>query len=155
MDILMIDITYWHWIGLAITALIIEVITGTGFLLWIGSSAAIVALLVFLFHTMPLGLQFILFSVLAILSALAWKYYLHRHAFVRNQSTLNRRAEQYIGRTFTLNTPIVNGLGTIHVDDSMWRIHCAEDLAPGEKVRVTQADGVFLVVEKEAPKNQT
>jgi hypothetical protein len=37
-----------------------------------------------------------------------------------DQPKLNRRGEQYVGRTFTLEEPIVNGHGKIRVDDSTW-----------------------------------
>ena len=35
---------------------------------------------------------------------------------------LNRRAEGYVGRIFTLDKPIVDGIGTIRIDDTVWRV---------------------------------
>lgn len=63
-----------------------------------------------------------------------------------DQPNLNRRGQQYIGRTFTLSEPIVNGLGKITVDDSTWKIH-GKDCAEGTRVTVTGVDGVILKVE--------
>ena len=60
---------------------------------------------------------------------------------------MNRRGEQYIGRNFTLEHPIVNGVGKIQVDDSIWKIR-GEDCAVGTRVRVTGVDGTIMLVEK-------
>ena len=51
-----------------------------------------------------------------------------------------------MGRTFTLDEPIVNGLGKVRVDDSTWKIS-GEDCAAGSKVRVVDVDGVVFRVE--------
>ena len=61
---------------------------------------------------------------------------------------LTRRAQQYIGRTFNLIEPIVNGTGKIHVDDSTWRVK-GPDLPAGTHVRVTGVDGVVFIVAPE------
>ena len=79
-------------------------------------------------------------------SAVGWRAYLHRHPTETDKPTLNRRSQQYVGRTFTLEEAIVNGQGKIHVDDSTWKIE-GEDLPAGTKVKVTGADGTVLKVE--------
>jgi membrane protein implicated in regulation of membrane protease activity len=48
---------------------------------------------------------------------------------------------------FTLEEPIVNGRGKIHVDDSTWRVE-GEDCPKGARVRVTDAEGVILKVSR-------
>ena len=59
---------------------------------------------------------------------------------------LNRRNEALIGRVFTLEQPIVDGIGTVRIDDTVWRVNGPECPA-GSRVRVTQADGATLAVE--------
>jgi membrane protein implicated in regulation of membrane protease activity len=59
---------------------------------------------------------------------------------------LNRRAEQYVGRVFTLSEPIVNGTGKIRVDDSSWKVSGA-DCDANTKVKVISVDGTVLKVE--------
>lgn len=61
--------------------------------------------------------------------------------------TVNRRGEQYVGRRFTLDQPIVNGDGKLRIDDSVWRV-AGEDMAAGTIVRVVGADGVILKVQR-------
>ena len=54
-----------------------------------------------------------------------------------DQPHLNRRGEQYVGRTFTLQEAIVNGNGKIRVDDLMiWKIY-GQGSPTGTQVTVT------------------
>jgi inner membrane protein len=59
---------------------------------------------------------------------------------------LNRRADAFVGRVFTLERPIVDGSGTIGIDDTVWRV-TGPDAPAGSKVKVTRVDGVALHVE--------
>ena len=59
---------------------------------------------------------------------------------------LNRRTDALIGRVFTLEKPIVDGVGTVRIDDTIWRVRGPECPA-GSRVKVTQADGANLAVE--------
>ena len=58
---------------------------------------------------------------------------------------LNRRAEALVGRVFTLEKPIVDGFGTVRIDDTIWRV-AGPDVPAGSRVRVVQADGANLTV---------
>ena len=60
--------------------------------------------------------------------------------------TLNRRGEQYIGQVFVLDTAIARRFGKVRVGDTHWRVTGA-DAPAGMRVRVTDVDGVVLVVE--------
>ena len=63
------------------------------------------------------------------------------------QPLLNRRAEQYVGRVFTLQEPIVNGRGRLRVDDTVWRVE-GEDCPAGTAVEVTGVDATLLRVRR-------
>jgi membrane protein implicated in regulation of membrane protease activity len=62
-----------------------------------------------------------------------------------DQPNLNRRAEQYIGRRFVLETAIVNGQGKARVGDSLWLAE-GPDLPAGSPVEVVGVDGSTLKV---------
>jgi len=62
-----------------------------------------------------------------------------------SESRLNRRAEAYIGRTFTLERPIVDGRGRLRVDDTMWLVE-GPDLPAGTRVQVTSVNNTLLRV---------
>jgi membrane protein implicated in regulation of membrane protease activity len=140
------SIDYWHWWILAGVLLIIEITAPSFFFLWLAIAAGITGLVLLAAPGLGWEYQILLFSGLSILSITVFRRYQRTHPVTTDQPTLNRRGEQYIGRTFTLAEPITNNTGVIHVDDSTWRIRGA-DLPSGTTVRVVGADGVILMVE--------
>jgi membrane protein implicated in regulation of membrane protease activity len=140
------QLVFWHWLLLAAVLLIVELTTGSGFLFWMGISSAIIGFLVWIFPDISWATQVLGFAVLAILTAVIWWLYLKRHPIKTDKPSLNRRGQQYVGRIFTLDAPVVNGMGSIRVDDSMWRVRCS-DLPAGSRIRITGVDGVILIGE--------
>jgi len=149
MDLLQ-DATYWHWWVLGVVLIILEIISPAVFFLWMGISAGVVGLLVLLFPSMAWEFQMVLFAAFSVASIVFWRNYLNKHPTESDQPNLNRRGEQYVGRLFTLEEPVVNGFGKIRVDDSTWKI-AGEDCPEGTKVRVIGADGVILEVIADTP----
>ncbi len=139
----------WLWFGVAASLIILEILLSTSFfLLGLGLSAFITGFIVWLMPALSWHAQIFLFAIAAIFSMILWKQYLKKHSHTFNKSdqpNLNRRAEQYLGRTFTLSEPIENGRGKIKVDDSTWRVE-GPDLPVGTQVLVTGVDSVTLKV---------
>lgn len=146
MDLLQ-EATYWHWWVLGVVLIILEIISPAVFFLWMGISAGVVGLLVLLFPSMGWEFQMLLFAAFSVVSIVFWRNYLKKHPTESDQPKLNRRGEQYVGRLFTLEEPVVNGFGKIRVDDSTWKI-AGDDCLEGTKVQVTGVDGVVLKVEE-------
>ena len=137
---------YWHWLAIAAMLLVVELLAPGMFFLWLAVAAALTGMLLLLLPDLSLSHQLIGFSVLAILNiGLFRRIFLHYPAKT-DEPRLNRRAEQYIGRMFTLEQPIINGQGKLRVDDSWWKIE-GDDCAAGEKVKVVAAAGVILRVQ--------
>jgi membrane protein implicated in regulation of membrane protease activity len=63
-----------------------------------------------------------------------------------DQPLLNQRERQLVGRTATLEEPIVEGRGRIRLGDTLWRVS-GPDLPAGTRVRVTAAADGELSVE--------
>jgi len=139
-------ILFWHWWILAGALLILELTSPVFFFLWLGFSAAAVGFLLLVFPNIPLEAQLVLFGILSIVAVLAWRKYREVHPPVSDQPLLNQRGQQYTGRVFTLDHPIVNGIGKVVVDDSTWRVK-GPDLAAGTNVRVVGVDGTIFIVE--------
>jgi membrane protein implicated in regulation of membrane protease activity len=140
------NVVFWHWWILAGVLLILELTSPMFFFLWLGFAAVAVGLLLLAFPGMPLEAQLVLFGALSIIAVVAWRKYREVHPPESDQPLLNRRGQQYTGRIFTLDHPIVNGVGKIEVDDSTWRVK-GPDLEAGTRVRVVGVDGVVFVVE--------
>ena len=88
-----------------------------------------------------------MFAVLAVAGvSLAWKYFC-THALETDHPWLKRRGLEFIGWTFTLDEPIVNGGARVNVGESQWAI-VDPNLAAGSTVRVVGVDGTRLRVDK-------
>jgi len=140
------QLTYWHWFILAALLIILEVFAPGAFMLWIGIAAGVVGATLYFVPSMTWEYQLMLFSIAAVGSIIAWRGYRGTHPITTDEPTLNRRGAQYIGRTFTLEAPITNGIGKIRVDDSTWKIE-GVDCPAGSKVKVIGIDNTVLKVE--------
>lgn len=58
---------------------------------------------------------------------------------------LNTGASRLVGRTVTVTTPIVNGMGRVRVGDSDWRAS-GPDTEAGKSVMIVAAEGSTLIV---------
>jgi len=140
-------LTPWHWLTFAVVLIVIEMMMGTFFLLWVGFAAAATALILWAV-SISWQIQFVVFFVLSLISIIAWYFYKKNNPDVDAMPNLNRRGHQHIGRVFNLSHPIVNGVGKINVNDSTWKVEGIEDLPLGAKVKVTDIIGTILKVEK-------
>lgn len=144
---LLSQLTFWHWWMLGVVLVILEVFSPGAFFLWMGIAAGVVGLLLLIFSGLTWEFQILLFALFSVASIVLWRLYLNSHPIPTDQPRLNRRGEQYVGRVFTLESPIVNGHGKIRVDDSTWKI-TGTDCAAGTRVTVVGVDGVVFQVER-------
>ena len=136
---------FWDWWILAAVLAAIEALAPGIFFIWFGAAAAIVGLAALILPGMGWEIQVFLFAILAAVAVFIGRRFAHRRTESRDPA-LNRRGERYIGRQFTLETAIVNGRGSIKVDDSVWRAEGPE-LPAGRRVKVVAAEGTLLRVE--------
>jgi membrane protein implicated in regulation of membrane protease activity len=91
-------------------------------------------------------LQFLLFAVLSVMTAIYW--WRRQRVVIRqsDQPGLNMRGQELIGRTFTVHDAITAGRGKIKVNDGVWMV-IGPDAPVGSLVRVVSQDGAILQVE--------
>jgi inner membrane protein len=142
------QIEFWYWLIAAVVMIILEMLLPAAYFLWMGISAFVVGLLLYVEPSIPLLIQVIIFGVLSVVTLVLYKRHKKSNPTVNDEPSLNRRGEQYIGRTFTLEEPIVNGVGKVKVDDSIWKVK-GKDSPVGMKVRVLSVDGTIFNVETE------
>lgn len=141
------DIVWWHWWVAALVFLTLEALMPGAVFLWMGVSAVVTGLLALVAPGLGWQIDFIVFGVLAIAAVLAWRRWRPARA-ASDQPALNRRGQSYVGRHFTLAEPIVNGVGTLRVDDSQWRISGPDEVPAGARVKVVATEGTTLRVER-------
>lgn len=140
------EIDFWHWWVLGVALVILEVFSPGVFFLWLGVAAGVVGLVVWAVPDLSWEYQILIFAVASVTSIAAGRSYLKRNPIETDQPMLNRRGEQYVGRVFTLEHAIENGVGKIRVDDSTWKIS-GEDCPAGSRIKVVGVDGVVLKVD--------
>ena len=138
----------WSWLILAAILFVLELLTPGAFMLWLGLSALLVGLISF-FAAWTWQYQLIAFAVFALASVPLWLRFARHVEKPHDQPFLNRRADAFVGRVFTLEKPIVDGVGTVRIDDTIWRVRGPECPA-GSRVKVVRADGANLAVEPTA-----
>lgn len=138
------NIVYWHWMVLGLALIILEVLLPSAIFLWPGVAALIVGILFFVFPVMSATMQLALFAVFAVIAALGWQLYRKNNPAETPIPSMNNRGMQYVGRHFTLPENVVNGVGTLNVDDTRWKVMSDQDFSAGTKVTVTGLDGTSL-----------
>jgi membrane protein implicated in regulation of membrane protease activity len=135
----------WNWFILAAVLFLLEVLVPGAFMMWLGLAAIVVAA-ISLVVTWSWQAQVITFAILALVSIPLWRHFARKVEKPTDQPHLNRRSDAYVGREFTLETPIINGVGSVRIDDTVWRA-LGPDAPAGSRVRVTRTDGPTLSVE--------
>jgi membrane protein implicated in regulation of membrane protease activity len=136
----------WTWIILGLVLAGLELVVPGGVLIWLGIAAIVTGLI-----DGVLGLSWqistLVFAGLSVAAVLAGRLISRPAVRSEDASGLNRRGESLIGRTFTLEAPIVGGVGRVRIADSSWRV-VGPDTQAGVVVTVVQVDGATLVVER-------
>ena len=135
----------WNWLIVGFILMALELLAPGVFLIWLGLAALLVGMLSFSI-TLSWQLQFLTFAVFAVAAVPLWRRVARSNSTVsRSNPFLNKRTEALIGRVFTLEKPIIDGTGTVRIDDTIWRV-AGPDAPAGSRVKIVQADGASLTV---------
>ena len=135
----------WNWLVFGLLLMGLELMLPGVFLFWGGLAALLVGLLSVVIAP-PWQLQLLLFAVFAAAAVPVWRRVARSNSGVSNSNPfLNKRSEAMIGRVFTLEKPIIDGAGTVRIDDTIWRV-AGPDTPAGSRVRIVRADGASLTV---------
>jgi membrane protein implicated in regulation of membrane protease activity len=140
-----VSLGHWNWFIAAVVLFLIEIVVPGSFMMWLGLAALLVGG-ISLAVEWSWQAQLIAFAVFSVASIPAWRHFARKMEAPVDRPFLNRRAEGYVGRVFTLDKPIVDGLGTIRIDDTVWRVS-GPDCPAGSRVRISRAEGADLMVE--------
>lgn len=136
----------WLWLTAGILLLAAETTAPGVFLFWIGLAAMATGLALFV---VPLAFmpQLVLFAVLALAAVVAGRFLQVRSRDAASDAPfLNERGRSLLGKSFPLESPIVNGAGSVRIGDTVWRVAGA-DAPAGARVTVKGVDGGTLLVE--------
>jgi len=136
----------WGWWIAGLILLALELVVPGNVFVWFGVAAILTGALA-LFAHLGWQIELLIFVILAVVLAIAGRRFFARGNSPGEQPFLNDRARRLVGGTYVLSRPIVDGHGSIRIDDSNWRV-TGPDLPSGTRIRVAGADGAVLAVEK-------
>jgi membrane protein implicated in regulation of membrane protease activity len=144
-------LTLWHWVGLGIVLLTLEVAIGTFDLLWVALGAFLTALFVLI---MPAPIdgwqgQLVFFGVSALAFVAAGRTVFRglRNA-PSTHPNLNARTSAMIGQTGDAVTMFEHHSGKVKIGDTVWLAKQTDDtvIVEGDDVVVTGSEGTTLLV---------
>src|SRR6266404_3460987 len=135
----------WNWLIFGVLLMALELLAPGVFLFWLGLAALLVGLLSFAIHP-SWQTQILMFAIFAAAAVPLWRRLARSNkAASRSNPFLNKRADALVGRVFTLEKPIIDGSGTVRIDDTIWRV-AGPDAPAGSRVRILHTDGASLTV---------
>jgi len=147
------EILYWHWIVLGVGLMLLEVVLPSFTALWFGAGAILVGILLLLFPAMSITYQVLLWAIFSSLLTWLWFKYLKPLATDKKKAGLSR--ETVLGEVGqVLYPPNQERLGNMRFSvpvlgfDEWQFMSQDEDLAIGDRVRVTDVSGNNLIVTK-------
>jgi hypothetical protein len=145
MDQLIPVLGNWVWFVAAGILLLLELLSPGVFFIWLGIAAALTGIADNI-QDLPWQGELALFAVLAVLSVVIGRRVYHGPAMEpADNPFLNRRQLGYVGRSFTLTQPIVNGRGKLTIEDTVWEVE-GPDMSEGTRIKVTAVKDMTLVV---------
>lgn len=136
------------WLGIGAALLAAELLTGTAYLLWIATAAALTAALAFLFPDASLPLQLVAFALFALATTVAGRRFFKPHTTPSEDPTLNSPLQRHIGQQAIAVEAFVSGAGRVRLGDTEWAAKTFDgtDPASGSVLVVTGVEGAVLHV---------
>ncbi len=134
----------WSWWILGLVLLGLEIVLPGFYFLWFGIAAILIGISALLIDW-PWQMQVVGFVVLSIVAALLARRFIGVKSGDTSDPHLNARSGRFVGQTFILAEPIVEGRGRLTIDDGVWLVR-GPDAPAGARVKVTGADGTVLTV---------
>lgn len=141
--------TWWLWVLLGLGLLLLEVLMSGGFFaLFFGVAAVVVGVLVRLDMGGPAWFQWLLFSLLSVLSVLLFRERLLA-TFQLHESGADKHIDSLVGEVVTLLDDLPPGaVGKAELRGTAWNVQNAgeELLQKGQRCRVQRVEGLTLWV---------
>ncbi len=145
------SMTLWHWLAIVGVLLVLELLTGTMYLLWPAAAAGVVAVMKLFVPETPWEIQLLTFSGAAVGLTILGSRWPRPRRRQGARADLNDRAAQLIGRRGKVTGAFQAGRGRVDVYGSEWRAEFEGDAIPpsvGSVVEVTRVDGLILTVKR-------
>ncbi len=139
---------FWVWAAFGAALLAVEVLTGSGWLLWAAASATVTAVVVALVH-LGLPSAILVFAVLTLVSTLVARRFLPP-VRVHDGSDINDNIGRLVGHRGSAVKAFHGRAGRVFIDGKEWAAELdeGEALEAGASIQVTGVDGARLRVRR-------
>ena len=136
----------WFWLSVAVLLLVLELLTGTLYLLWIALAGFITTIIVALIPGLPIAVEIIIFSIIAVASVITGRK-LFPNAGKKFKGDLNNPDSRLIGETVIAIEDFSGDVGAVKHGDTRWRA-IAHGTIPksGDVLKILKVDGATLIV---------
>lgn len=147
----MFEILYWHWVVLGIGLMAIEMVLPSFIMLWFGLAAVVVGILSY-FVPMSLTVQIFLWTAFSVAFTALW--FLYIKPMSKDKTKAGLPDEAIIHETaMVISLPIDGEKGQLRfstpkLGNEEWLFNTEDDVAIGDRVRVTAVSGNSLIVVK-------
>jgi hypothetical protein len=144
-------LTVWHWVGIGIVLLTLEVAVGTFDLLWVAMGAFLTALFALIMPE-PIGGwqgQLTFFGIVAIAFVASGRtFFKGLRRAPSSHPNLNDRTAGLVGQRGEAATSFDGGRGKVKIGDTVWLAKQADDtvILEGDEVIIAGAEGTTLKV---------
>jgi len=138
---------FWTWMGIGAAFLAVEVMTGSGWMLWPAAAAALVALAV-TYGGLSLTQAVLVFALLTISLALLARRYLPKSLLHHAGHDINDTKARLVGQQGRAVAAFDGRSGRVFIDGKEWAADLDEGdgLEAGARVEVTGVSGAHLRV---------
>lgn len=135
----------WFWWIAAGILLFMELLAPGVFLMWLAFAAASVGIVDYVID-LSWQLELLAFAAFALVYVfLARPWYSKGNSQNSDQPNLNQRIYSFVGKSYVLHEPIVEGEGKLDIEGTRWDV-LGPNLAKGATVKVTAVEGMKLRV---------
>ncbi|MCI5043443.1 MAG: NfeD family protein [Aquisalinus sp.] len=142
------EMPFWYWWVLAVGLLILEIATGTTYVLWPAIAGFIVGIADIWILDGLWQIQLFLFAAITFALTMFGTPYAKRwlHSVKTDHEHLNKRGAQKVGKHAVVSVAFTGGKGKVKYGDTQWIAESDADLSEGTTVEITDVRGTTMVV---------
>lgn len=152
MDVVNVDLVFWHWILFGVALVIAEIFLISFTFLWFGIAAMVIGILLWFVPDTPVFLQLLLWLLLSCGLAIFWFKYFKPRMTDKTKAGISREAA--IGESGTvIRIPGDSRRGMVRfttpvLGDDEWEFICEQPVHLGDRVHIKEFSGNALIVIK-------
>ena len=146
------ELLWWHWLALGLLLMLAEIFVPSFTVFWFGLAGLVVAVVLWLFPSLALGAQLVLWALASIAMTVAWFRFFRPTMTDRTKAGLSREA--VVGETGqVIRIPQEGRRGMLRFSLPLlgadeWEFIATDAVDLGDRVVVTDVSGNTLVVKK-------